>query len=141
VPGVATQFVGWRIRDLRPYRSVRHRCDAYVMKGWFTHRGGLDVARLDDELPALGRRLTGAERACCCPARPVVTVVMPPVPGRPHPVDLLLCGHHYHASHAALHAAGAAVYDEAGFPITADGGEQPPAGRQPAAATRSRSGP
>ena len=129
------------VRDLRPYRQVPHRCDAYVVKGWFAHHGNRDLARLDDEMHALGRRLTPADRACCCPARPVVTVVMPPVPGRPHPVDLLLCGHHYHASRAALHAAGAAVYDEAGFLITADDGEQSPVGRQPAAATRSRSGP
>lgn len=32
---------------------------------------------------------------------------MPAVPGRPHPVDLWLCGHHYRASVAALNAAGA----------------------------------
>jgi len=32
---------------------------------------------------------------------------MPPVPGRPHPVDLWLCGHHYRASVAALDAVGA----------------------------------
>jgi len=46
----------------------------------------------------------------CCPARPVVAVVMPPVPGRPYPIDLLLCGHHYRASEIALLAAGATVY-------------------------------
>ncbi len=34
---------------------------------------------------------------------------MPPVPGRPHPVDLWLCGHHYRCSAAALEAAGAMV--------------------------------
>jgi hypothetical protein len=50
-------------------------------------------------------------RACCCPARPVVKVVIPPVPGRPHPVDLWLCGHHYRASRAALLLAGASVED------------------------------
>ena len=32
--------------------------------------------------------LAFAERACCCPARPVVTTVMPPAPGRPYPIDL-----------------------------------------------------
>jgi hypothetical protein len=48
-------------------------------------------------------------RACCCPARPVVRVSMPPVPGRPYPVDLWLCGHHYRSSWAALDAAGATV--------------------------------
>jgi len=74
-----------------------------------------------------------AGRACCCPARPVVTVMMPPTPGRPRPVDLLLCGHHYRACQAAIAAAGAAVYDELGMPIrtTADDHE---AARQPAAA-------
>ena len=49
------------------------------------------------------------DRACCCPAQPVVRVVMPPTPGRPHSVDLLLCGHHYRVSRRALAAAGALV--------------------------------
>jgi len=48
-------------------------------------------------------------RACCCPAWPVVQVTMPPTAQRPHPVDLLLCGHHYRVSAAALAAAGATV--------------------------------
>lgn len=48
-------------------------------------------------------------RACCCPGRPVVKVIMPPAPGRPHPVDLWLCGHHYRASFVALQLAGATV--------------------------------
>jgi hypothetical protein len=48
----------------------------------------------------------------------VVTVVMPPIPTRPHPVDLLLCGHHYRVCRAALAAAGAAVYDETGTQVT-----------------------
>lgn len=50
-------------------------------------------------------------RACCCPARPVVKVIMPQTPGRPHPVDLWLCGHHYRASLVALELAGATVED------------------------------
>jgi hypothetical protein len=45
----------------------------------------------------------------CCPAPPQVKVVMPPTAGRPHPVDLLLCGHHYRASRVALDAAGVTV--------------------------------
>lgn len=57
---------------------------------------------VDPEIPS---------RSCCCPARPVVKVIMPPVPGRNHPVDLYLCGHHYHASTAALLVAGAKVED------------------------------
>ena len=60
-----------------------------------------------------------AARACCCPARPVVTVVMPPTTSRPQPVDLLLCGHHFRVSQAALRAAGAAVYDQTGLLIMA----------------------
>ena len=46
-------------------------------------------------------------RACCCPARPLVKVMMPPTHSRRHPVDLWLCGHHYRASRQALAAAGA----------------------------------
>ena len=55
-----------------------------------------------------------AERGCCCPARPVVRILIPPAPGRRHPVDLLLCGHHYRESRAALAAVGAVVLDETG---------------------------
>jgi hypothetical protein len=62
--------------------------------------------------------LRTASRACCCPARPVVVVVMPAAPGRDHPTDLLLCAHHYRASRAALDAAGAAVFDGAGRRVT-----------------------
>jgi len=55
--------------------------------------------------------LCDEDRACCCPARPVVRVIMPPAPGRPQPVDLLLCGHHYRTSRAALTASGATIKD------------------------------
>ena len=87
------------------------------MKGWFGHRdsarrAAADLGELDDLLPSL--RHVVAERACCCPARPVVTVIMPPAPGRRHGVDLLLCGHHFRVSQAALTGAGAAVYDDTG---------------------------
>jgi len=87
------------------------------MKGWPTHRDSAardaaDLGKLDDLLPSLPHVL--ADRACCCPARPVVTAIMPPAPGRPHAVDLLLCGHHFRVSRAALAAAGAAVYDNTG---------------------------
>jgi hypothetical protein len=50
------------------------------------------------------------DRACCCPAQPVVRAIMPPAAGRPHPVDLLLCGHHYRVSRQALAAAGADIF-------------------------------
>jgi hypothetical protein len=53
-------------------------------------------------------------QACCCPARPVVRVIMPSAAGRPRPVDLWLCGHHYRASLGALCAAGAVVEELTG---------------------------
>jgi len=55
-----------------------------------------------------------ADRSCCCPARPVVRVLIPPSSARPHCVDLLLCGHHYLANRAALAAANAVAIDETG---------------------------
>jgi hypothetical protein len=73
-----------------------------------------------------------AERACCCPARPVVTAVMPPVSQGRYPMDLLLCGHHYRACEMALLAAGATVYDETGVLLA---GEEP-VQAHPAAWTR-----
>ncbi len=50
-------------------------------------------------------------RSCCCPARPAVKVIMPPTAGRPHSVDLWLCGHHHRASAPALLKAKARVED------------------------------
>jgi hypothetical protein len=41
-------------------------------------------------------------------------VLIPHASARRHPVDLLLCGHHYLSSKAALAAAGAIVMDETG---------------------------
>jgi hypothetical protein len=51
-----------------------------------------------------------AGRACCCPALPVVRVVMPATPARPHPTDLLLCGHHYRMSRRTPAAMNATVH-------------------------------
>lgn len=62
---------------------------------------------------------------------------MPPTPTRPHPVDLLLCGHHYGVSRAALAAVGAIVYDETGALIEAGTGEHE-AARRHAAGTAPR---
>src|SRR5215831_5834963 len=59
-------------------------------------------------------RLRLVERSCCCPAMPVVMVLIPPISVRPHHVDLLLCRHHYRASRAALAAVGAVAIDETG---------------------------
>ena len=58
------------------------------------------------------------DQACCCVARAVVRVVMPPAPGRPHETELLLCGHHYRVSRDALAAAHAVVEELPG--TTAD---------------------
>ena len=94
----------------------------------FWHRGpvtAVDKARLAEELAEVGMAIGVAERACCCPARPVIRAVMPATASRPEPVDLLLCGHHYRASLAALLAAGAAVYDDRGVLIAGA-----PAGRR-----------
>ena len=55
-----------------------------------------------------------AERSCCCLARPVVRVLLPANAARPHSIDLLLCGHHYLASRAALAVANAVAIDETG---------------------------
>ncbi len=65
-------------------------------------------------LPIDWRAVRRADRACCCPAKPVVIAILPPASGRPHPVDLLLCGHHYRVSRRALAAAGALVVDMQG---------------------------
>jgi hypothetical protein len=55
-----------------------------------------------------------ADRSCCCPARPVVKVLIPPSSARPYTADLPLCGQHYLASRAALAAVNAVATDEAG---------------------------
>jgi hypothetical protein len=108
------------------------------MKARFPHFGAV-VGRKPGYHPAnRAEPLAGAGRACCCVARPVVTVVMPPAPGRPHPVDLLLCGHHYRVCRAAVAAAGAAVYDEFGAPVRAPAGGYGLARREPADAAPRR---
>lgn len=57
-----------------------------------------------------------ADRSCCCVAKAVVRVVMPPTPARPHETELLLCGHHYRVSRQALAAAHASVVELPGVP-------------------------
>ena len=52
-----------------------------------------------------------SNQACCCVARAVVRVVMPPTADRPHETELLLCGHHYRVSRAALAAAHTTVFE------------------------------
>ena len=60
------------------------------------------------------------EKACCCPSRPMVRVLMPATQSRPYRVDLLLCGHHFRVNESALRAAGAVAYDATGAPISDD---------------------
>lgn len=115
--------------------GIRH-CDADHMKRWFTERGTPAPGTTDDELPR--RQIPVASRSCCCPAAPAVTVILPPAAARRHPADLLLCGHHYRASQAALRAAGAAVYDRSGALILADAGAQSASPRDPAPSGRRR---
>ncbi len=75
-----------------------------------------------------------AERSCCCPARPVVRVLIPPAAARRHPVDLLLCAHHYLVSRTALAAVGAVVMDETGSIVEPPSASTEPCG--PAEASR-----
>ncbi len=105
------------------------------MEKWFALPAGAGPVPLDDKLPGMTRQLSLADRACCCPARPAVTVIIPAGHGRSHPVDLLLCRHHYQASRGALLVAGADVYDEAGALIMTGEREQPLASPALAAAT------
>ena len=74
-------------------------------------QGVLDRDAPDDQATGSGLHDLG-DRACCCPARPVVRILIPPASARPHSVDLLLCGHHYRTSGAALAATGAVIMDD-----------------------------
>lgn len=49
-------------------------------------------------------------RACCCPGKPAVLVIMPPTAGRPQPTELLLCWQHYIVSQRSLAAARATAH-------------------------------
>jgi len=69
------------------------------------------AAGLSDATAPHGPAASLTDQACCCVARAVVRVVMPPVADRPHETELLLCGHHYRVSRAALSAAGASVHE------------------------------
>jgi hypothetical protein len=73
-----------------------------------------DAAGLADTTAPHGPPASPTDQACCCVARAVVRVVMPPTAGRPHETELLLCGHHYRTSRAALSAAHATVHELAG---------------------------
>jgi hypothetical protein len=68
------------------------------------------VTGRDEAMPGHG------DRSCCCVARAVVRVVLPPTSSRPHETELLLCGHHYRSSRRALAAARARVTELPGVP-------------------------
>jgi hypothetical protein len=80
----------------------------------FPHRKAKATVTADDDHATWNGPPRLADRSCCCPARPVVKVLIPATSERPHPVDLLLCGHHYMASRAALAATNAVAIDETG---------------------------
>jgi hypothetical protein len=89
------------------------------MKGLFTRQHGAAVSK-DEMLPERAAPFSVTDEACCCPARPVVMVILPATATRPFPEDLLLCGHHFRVNESALRAAGAVAYDATGAPITDD---------------------
>jgi hypothetical protein len=119
------------IREQRHYRAVHRGVNVGSME-MFGHLRSVtraDRAWLADELAEIDRAIGVTERACCCPARPVVRVVMPATATRPE-VDLLLCGHHYRTGQAALRAAGAWVYDERGALLMAGTSRRAPGRHQ-----------
>jgi hypothetical protein len=76
--------------------------------------GRTPAARIHDDTIEPGQAVPIGP-ACCCPARPVVQVVMRPTGTRPHRTELLLCGHHYRVSRQALAAASATVTELPGI--------------------------
>ena len=99
------------------YRDSRRRYgDVTTMSAKFLHpagRGGVSRGARPASRPcAFG----GMGRACCCPAWPVVQVVMPATNGRPHLTELLLCAHHYRVSRRPLDIVGALAFVLPGCP-------------------------
>ena len=71
-------------------------------------RGATAPGPLHDDTIKAGRPVILGP-ACCCPANPVVRVIIPSTAARPHDTELLLCGHHYRGSREALATANATV--------------------------------
>lgn len=92
------------------------------VQGQLRRAASLQAARLGAAEPAAiympARRHSA--RACCCAAKPAVIAVIPAASGRPAPTELLLCGHHYRVSRAALVAKGATLLDIKGLPLAED---------------------
>ena len=97
---------GWRLSDAGCMRMRFLRRSATAAG---TPVGDLAAETAPEDQADWSRPPAVADRACCCPGRPVVRVLIPPTPVRPHSVDLLLCGHHYRACRAGLTAARAVV--------------------------------
>ena len=89
------------------------------MKALFTRHNGAAAGK-DEMLPERAAPFSVTDQACCCPASPVVMVILPATADRPFPEDLLLCGHHVRVNESALRAAGAVAYDATGAPVTGD---------------------
>lgn len=94
-------------------------CDAHVMSGQsgietIERVGSAATAVAADGLWRVLEPLRTTAPACCCCAHPVVRVVMPVADTERAPTELLLCGHHFRASRAALASAGAVAFDTDG---------------------------
>jgi hypothetical protein len=89
------------------------------MKGLFTRHHGAAAGK-DEMLRERVAPFSVTDEACCCPARPVVMVILPATATRPFPEDLLLCGHHFRMHESALRAVGAVAYDATGALVTGD---------------------
>lgn len=86
------------------------------MNAKFLHPAGRARVASEDHGGQHPRAARPISRACCCPAWPVVQVIMPATASRPHETELLLCAHHYRVSQRALDAAGAVVFVLPGCP-------------------------
>jgi hypothetical protein len=82
-----------------------------AMRLWLTRDNGGDKSP-----PLVWTPPAETDKACCCPARPVVSVVLPATAQRPHPTELLLCAHHYRVSRKKLDTLGASVHQLPGTP-------------------------
>jgi hypothetical protein len=94
--------------ELRPFLARARPGDAEAMNARF-HQADQAESAAGLFGPAAQVWAGPGDQACCCVARAVVRVVLPPTPDRPHETELLLCGHHYRVSRAALAGAHAQV--------------------------------
>ena len=106
--------------ELRLFRVRRGHGEAGAMNARFRHpsaQGNTAVQYPAGDIAAPAAAPADlASRACCCSARAVVRVILPPTSARTHETDLLLCGHHYRLSRQALKATSAAICALPGTP-------------------------